>query len=409
MVYLYIDPGTGSMIISILLGLFSVLFFLIHKIRIRLKTLVLGGRVSKKDIKHIPYVIYTDSGRYWNVFKPICDLFEKNEIPVTYWTSSQDDPALVEEYRYVISEYIGDINKAATRLNVLDADICISTTPGLNVYQWKCSPEVKCYVHICHSAWDINCYRMFGLDFYDTVLLNGEYQIAQLRELEELRELYPKELKVVGLTYLDELKKRYEACEKNKEGSDMPTVLLAPSWGKGSILCRYGADIIESLIATGYNIVIRPHPQSLTSDAEVVLPLMKKYPDSDKLKWNRDNDNFEVLKSADIMISDFSGVIFDYTLVFDRPLIYADAEIDTSCYDAAWSEKPLWITETLPRIGYPLKKEDFPDMKAVIDRAMKDAPMSEGRKRARDEAWQHSGESARLIFEYVVNKQKSYE
>jgi CDP-glycerol glycerophosphotransferase (TagB/SpsB family) len=62
-----------------------------------------------------------------------------------------------------------------------------------------------------------------------------------------------------------------------------------------------------------------------------------------RLSWNFDNDNFNVLKESDIMISDFSGVIFDYTLIFDRPVIYADTDFDKAPYDAAWFEgdKPL--------------------------------------------------------------------
>ena len=32
------------------------------------------------------------------------------------------------------------------------------------------------YVHIPHSVDDMMVYRMFGLDFYDAVLLSGEFQ-----------------------------------------------------------------------------------------------------------------------------------------------------------------------------------------------------------------------------------------
>ena len=43
---------------------------------------------------------------------------------------------------------------------------------------------------------------------------------------------------------------------------------------------------------------------------------MAKYVENPKFSWNRDTDNFEVLRQSDILISDFSGVIFDYALVF---------------------------------------------------------------------------------------------
>ncbi len=284
----------------------------------------------------------------------------------------------------------------------MSADICLSTTPGLDVYQWKRSPNVRWYVHITHSAWDINCYRMFGLDYYDAVLLNGEFQAPQIRELEKLRNLPAKELKVIGLTYLDEIKKRAEKVIINNDA--IKTVLLAPSWGPNSILVKYGEDIIKNLLKTGYRIIIRPHPQSIISDKKYIEPLRKKYPDGEMLSWNFDNDNFDVLNRSDIMISDFSGVIFDFVLVFDKPLIYADTSFDRAVYDAAWSEKPLWIFETLPRIGLPLKPENLPKIKDEIDGALHNRGLEEGRKRAREEAWANMGRSAEMVADYLIEK-----
>ena len=72
---------------------------------------------------------------------------------------------------------------------------------------------------------------------------------------------------------------------------------------------EYGKKIIDVLLQTGYHIIVRPHPQSFTSEKDLMEGLMKEYPDSEQLEWNRDADNFEVLKRSDILISDFSGVI----------------------------------------------------------------------------------------------------
>ena len=114
-----------------------------------------------------------------------------------------------------------------------------------------------------------------------------------------------------------------------------------PSWGKSAILQKYGGKIIDELLATGYHVIIRPHPQSFKSETELMEESScAHYPESDRLEWNRDTDNFEVLRRSDIMISDFSGVIFDFALVYDKPVIYADTEFDKSPYDAWWLDKP---------------------------------------------------------------------
>lgn len=399
-VMLYIDPGTGSMLFAILIGIVTSLMFLWKSFLLKLKFLLHGGRVEESG-KRLPYVIFSDSKRYWNVFKPICDEFEKRGVQLEYLTASPDDPALSAEYQHVNCRFIGENNKAFAKMNMLDAGIVLSTTPGLDVYQWKRSANVDWYVHIFHAVDEGTGYRMFGMDYYDAVLLTGAFQEKYIRKLEELRNLPAKELVVAGSTYMDALKEKLDAKTGTKEGK---TVLLAPSWGESSILTKYGADILHALVATGYNIVVRPHPQSLTSEKAILEPLWKEFPDSEHLHWNYDNDNFEALWNADIMITDFSGIIFDYALVFGKPIIYADTSFNPAPYDAAWIEEPLWRFEVLKKLGAPLKKEDFPRMRELIDDLLQQKQGKEAREQVREEAWQCIGESAKLTVDYMIHK-----
>ena len=289
----------------------------------------------------------------------------------------------------------------------MNAGVVLATTPGLDVLQWKRSKNVDCYIHILHQPGDTTFYRMFGLDHYDCVLISGEYEEKQLRDIEKLRGIPERETCLTGITYLDTMKKRYDECkigDSDKAADDTKTVLLAPTWGETAILSRFGDRIISALCATGYNIIIRPHPQSFESEKELMDKLMEKFPESDKLHWNRDNDNFEVLRSSDIMITDFSGVMFDYALIFDRPFIYADIEFDKSPYDAAWLEEDMWTLRILPHIGIPLKEEDFDSIKEVIDRTVNDEKLAEGRDRARQETWANPGEAAVRTVDFMIKK-----
>ncbi|MBQ5422725.1 MAG: hypothetical protein IIU27_02475, partial [Clostridiales bacterium] len=66
---LYIDPGTGSMLFTVLIGILSAAVYLVRTLIIKLKS----GAGRKADKNRIPLVIYSDSKRYWNTFEPICD------------------------------------------------------------------------------------------------------------------------------------------------------------------------------------------------------------------------------------------------------------------------------------------------------------------------------------------------
>lgn len=94
---LYIDPGTGSMLFTVLIGILSAAVYLVRTLIIKLKS----GAGRKADKNRIPLVIYSDSKRYWNTFEPICDELEARGVDTVFMTSSPDDPALSKEYKHI--------------------------------------------------------------------------------------------------------------------------------------------------------------------------------------------------------------------------------------------------------------------------------------------------------------------
>lgn len=400
---LYIDPGTGSMLFTILIGIIGAAFYSLRMLWIKLRFKISGGKV-KENSEKIPYVIFSDDKRYWNVFEPICREMDRRGRNVVYMTASPDDPALKNTYSHIKAEFIGKGNKAFARLNFLNAVIVLSTTPGLDVYQWKRSKDVQFYVHIPHAASEITMYRMFGIDYYDAILLSGEYQARDVRSLEALRGLPEKELVQIGIPYMDEMAERLKRLGPVPEHPR--TVLLAPTWGPSAIFSVYGGKILDVLLKTGYHIIVRPHPQSFTSEKELMEKLMMDYPASEQLEWNRDTDNFDVLCRSDILISDFSGVIFDFSLVYDKPVIYTDPQFDISVYDAWWLDTPLWARSALPRLGRQLTEKDMERLQEVIDTCLTDPRYAKGRRQVKEETWAHTGEGAKRTADYLLDRYK---
>ncbi len=424
MMFLYIDPGTGSMLFTILIGVIGAAAYSLRMLFIKPRFKLGGGKVDYTDEK-LPYVIFAESKRYWNVFGPICREMDKLGKDVLYITASPDDPAISSGLEHIKVECIPNENKLYARLNFLNARVVLATTPGLDVYQWKRSKNVDYYVHIPHAASEIVLYRMFGIDYYDAILLSGQYQADDVRKLEAIRGLPEKELELVGIPYMDEMAARLERCDAANDVSrdaasasdaassdaadgDSPvTVLLAPTWGKSALFGVYDDSIIEALVSTGYNIVIRPHPQSFVSEKDMIDKMMKKYPSSDKLEWNRDNDNFDVLRRSDILISDFSGVTLDFSLVYGKPVIYTDPNFDIGLYDAWWMDSELWTLSALPRIGAELKKDDLGSIKELIDRCLTAPEYEKGRREVISETWVNKGNAAVTVAKYLVEKCES--
>lgn len=401
---LYIDPATGSMLFSVLLGVFITASFFVRMLFIKLKTLIGGESASARAEGFNKYLIYSDDKRYWNSYRSILDEFESRGIEVAFWTSSEDDPVFTQDYRYVHPEFIGAGNKAFVKLNAARADVLLSTTPGLEVLQWKRSKAVKKYVHFFHSPATALGYGMFQLDFYDVILANSELQIAEVRMLEKKRELPPKEVSVVGLPYFDHLLEK----KKNAEVPDKTNrvILLAPSWGQSSFLYKFGEKLIDGLVETGYEIVFRPHPQSFTADKELLEKIRAKYADCKNFVWNTDNDNFNILNRADLLISDFSDVVFDFALVFGKPIMYTPVDdFDGSLYDYVWANNLIWKFKVLPTIGSEISEDQIDDIKNRLDAVISSEEYEQGIKEAREFSWKNPGHAAEAIVDYLVDLQ----
>ena len=403
--FLYIDPGTGSMLFSILIGAIATLYFLGRAAILKAK-LLFGAKkdgVALTDNNFRQYVVYNEGMQYWNLFKPVCDEFERRQLELTYYTSAEKDPVFEQGYQFVKPEFIGEGNKAFVRLNMLSAGVVLMTTPGLNVHQLKRSKRVKHYAHVLHATGDATMYRLFGVDYFDSLLLTGDYQAADVRRLEEQRGLPAKALVTVGCPYLDVLQEKIAALPA--EETHPFTVLVSPSWGASALLSRYGERLLDPLVATGWRIIVRPHPQSKKSEAELLTRLEERYKDKSNVEWDYERDNIHAMKKSDIMISDFSGIIYDYTFLCDKPVMYVNADLDLRPYDAYDIDggKNIWQFKTLREIGVELKEEEFPNIKQVIEAASDSQELARRRREAKDAAWMRRGEAGKKIVDYMTS------
>lgn len=404
--FLYIDPGTGSMLFSVFIGVVATFFFLLRAAFLKLQLLVSGRKaLQKRETDRKKFVIYNEGRQYYNIFLPVLQAFERRQVTVDYLTSDPDDPLTKENpFRFVRPEYIGSGNAAFARLNLLTADVVLATTPGLDVYQWKRSKNVGHYAHIRHGTGDATLYRLFGLDYFDSVLLTGDYQKEDIRTLEQQRGIPEKELVTVGCTYLDVLAERMRAMDSAKDHAY--TVLLSPSWGPNGILSRYGEALLDPLVASGIHIIIRPHPQSRKSEAPLLERLEAKYREAANVEWNYDRDNLACLVRSDIMISDFSSIIFDYMFLCDRPVVYVNADMDTRMCDAGDLDKRLWQFVTLEKCGIELKREDFPRIGEVLRGASDSRELAANRAWAKSQAWMFRGEAGERVADFMISKER---
>ena len=105
------------------------------------------------------------------------------------------------------------------------------------------------------------------------------------------------------------------------------------------------------------------------------------------------------------MISDFSAIVYDYIFLRDKPLIYATSEFDMDPYDGADipDDVDIWQFSTLEKIGIKLNKEDFKNIKEIIQNASDSPELANARKIAKEQAWQHINEAGKRTVDYMIS------
>ena len=346
--YAYLDPGTGSMLLSVFIGVVSSAYFVIRKLPSVIRSLFFKFTGKKDDLKNNSIVFYAESAAYWSTFKPVLEALAQKEVRCTYLTSDPKDPVFSSGLeKWVHAKYIGKGQTAYTALGFLEADVFVLTTPGIDVLQIRRSAGVKKYVHIVHAVGDIHTYKFYSFDYYDAVFCSGPAQAESLRSLEAIRKTPRKELPLLGCPYFDTM-----VARKTPDLVPEPnTILIAPTWGKNGLLTRTGSMIPKLLAQAGYHVILRPHPQSFISDKELMEKLGLELADFKNIEWDRNPDGFKSLSRARLMISDVSGVIFDFAFIFLRPVITVGSGPLKDGFEAWEIPHEAWEMKAFERLG----------------------------------------------------------
>ena len=368
--FCYIDPGTGSMLLYAFVGVSAAFIYAVKGYFYKLKGYITGkGANISTDLRDKDTVFYSEGSKYWYLFKPVLDEMDVLGKKCVYLTSSEDDPGFKAEYENIEIKYIGEGIKAAVFLNNLKTDLVVVTTPQLDVLTIRRSKWVKHYSYIFHAPTDIGIYGKYAFDCFDSILLVGKHQIGPLRDFEKMRGTPEKTFFETGCTYYDILLK---TTDTEKYKNERPVVLVAPTWNKNSLLTRFGFDFIKPLLSGSYKVILRPHPQMYISQKELIRDIKRKserYPD---LEWDENPTGEKSMAESDIMISDLSGIIFDYSFIYKKPVISVDAPVIDTGLELEDFKNPeeLWELCIRESLGALLKEKDIADISVTVDKTL---------------------------------------
>ena len=277
--------------------------------------------------KHL--VFYSESSGFYKYFKGVIEyILETTNITVHYITSDYNDSIfeLAQNNKQIKPYFIGE-KKLITLMMKMDADIVVMTMPDLDNYHIKRSYVRKDieYIFIPHSMCSLNLtMRTASMDHFDTIFCTGKHQREETEKTEIAYGLPRKKIVDWGYCLLDEMRSVYREKSKRLEEK---TVLVAPSWQKDNIVDNCLEELLTSLRGHGYKIIVRPHPQHVKHQPERMEALKDKFKNNSEIEIQTDFSSNDTVFNADIMITDWSGIAYEYAFTTYKPVLFVDTPL----------------------------------------------------------------------------------
>lgn len=265
-------------------------------------------------------IFYAESRHYFQYFMPLLrDLLQK-KVQVSYIISDPSDQLLKcppDGLNVVfVKRMLGFLFPR------LKADVMIMTMPDLGNFLYKRSPGVGTYIYMFHAAVSTHQqYRRDAFKNYDCIFCTGEYQQQEIRRAEDLYGFRVKEIIPYGYPLFEELEKT------NPVAGEKPVVLVAPSWFGGCIFETCIEELLKELAVLPFTVILRSHPEYEKRNKrgfKRIQKLLKTYPNMfiDDLP-----DVTERLSKSDTLITDRSGIAFEFAIGTGRPVVFVETAL----------------------------------------------------------------------------------
>lgn len=366
-------------------------------------------RFFKVANKHL--VFYSESSGFYKYFENIiAELLRRTNVVIHYVTSDPEDQifAIAAKESRIQPYYIGE-NRLITLFMKMDADTVVMTMPDLNTYHLKRSMIRKDieYVYVFHGMFSgLSTLRAGALDHFDTLLVPAHGFVDEMKAWNRKKGLPDQKMVPCGYGVVDNMAEQYDKMEKTE--NPVKTVLIAPSWQPDNVMEMCLHDLAEPLLAAGYDITVRPHPQYLRrfpGQMEALVQSCEKY-NKDRFRFQMGFASNETVFASDVLVTDWSNIGYEFALATKKPVLFVNTP--RKMVNPEWTEEDIekYSTDAKIRdiIGVALEPGDVREKaRETVDKLVANrAEYAETIENVRQTRLCHFGESGKYGAQYLI-------
>ncbi len=355
-------------------------------------------------------VFYSEKNGFYKYFKNVIEfILDKTDIVIHYISGDPNDEVFKMSSDRFQTYYIGE-NKFIVLMMKLEADIMVMTTPDLQTYHIKKSlvqDNIE-YIYMDHAMGDVNLsYRKHALDNFNTIFIPNELTEREIRAQEKLYNLPEKNLVRTGYGLIDDMISQYKPSDR--EGRSIKEILIAPSWQQDNLIDLCIDEILDQILGKGYHVILRPHPQYVRHFEDKLLTIKEKYKDHEDFELQMDFSSNKTVFDADVLLTDWSGIAFEYSFTTLRPTLYINTPMKIMNPDYKEIEIEPFDVAVRDEIGISVDTDKLNTLADAVHRLLNDEVFSEESiAKIREKYLFNIGKSGEVGARYIIGKLIEY-
>ena len=309
-------------------------------------------------------IFFSEGSHHWAHLEPLIKKIV-NDQKIIFLTISENDEGLNYKHDKFFSFSINSIFFLNLFFKTIKSSIIITSLPDLGKYFFKkYNQNNNKFIYIFHSLASVHTqYNIDAFNQFDFIFVPSEYQKNELSLIEEKYKLKKKTIIEIGYPRIDILRKK-----KSYNTNNFKNILIAPSWGEGSITQTIIFELIELLLKENkYNIIYRPHVMSFKKDIKVINNVLHKYKNFSKFSLDKSNSSIKTLLDSDILISDWGSTFIDFSLGLEKPVILFNTEMKLKNKDYKLITDKCVEIEMRKKLSFQLELNELKDLSNLLN------------------------------------------
>ena len=107
-------------------------------------------------------------------------------------------------------------------------------------------------------------------------------------------------------------------------------------------------------------------PEFIASEPELLSRLQSEGRSYPNLRWDDASNPLEAMEETDILVSDISGIVFDFCFLTEKPVITLGFRPDKRGFEASDLPYEPWELRVLDLVGTKIRETDFDRLLALV-------------------------------------------